>query len=135
MALSLVLESNRLALQSQLDLAKTQTERNKLGQFATPTLLATEILEYARSVLPPHTRIRFLDPAFGTGSFYSALLKCFSARRVAEAVGYEIDPHYAQAATRFWQDTPLTLRSIDFTRAVPPEPNADKFNLLTCNPP
>jgi len=44
MTLIPVLESNRLVLQSQLDSAKTPAERNKLGQFATPTLLATEIL-------------------------------------------------------------------------------------------
>ena len=53
MALSPVLESKRLTLQSQLDSAKTLAERNKLGQFPTPTLLATEILEYARALLPP----------------------------------------------------------------------------------
>ncbi len=135
MTLTTVLESNRLALQSRLDSAKTQAERNQLGQFATPTTLATEIQEYARSVLPPRTRIRFLDPAFGTGSFYSALLKCFSAQRIVEAVGYEIDPHYAQAAVEFWQGQPLILHSTDFTRVIPPVSNADKFNLLICNPP
>lgn len=135
MALSSVLESNRLLLQSRLDSAKTQLERNKLGQFATPTALANDILEYARSILPSRAKIRFLDPAFGTGSFYSALLKSFPVRRITEAVGYEVDPHYAQATTQFWQDTPLTLRPIDFTRALPPESNTDKFNLLICNPP
>ncbi len=130
-----VIESNRLALQSRLDSTKTQAERNQLGQFATPTLLATEMLAYAHSALPSHIRIRFLDPAFGTGSFYSALLKCFSARRIAEAVGYEIDPHYAHAATQFWQGQPLNLHPIDFTRVAMPESDADKFNLLICNPP
>jgi predicted RNA methylase len=135
MGLNTAIESDRLALQSRLDSAKTQAERNQLGQFATPTRLATEMLEYARSLLPSHARIRFLDPAFGTGSFYSALLNCFSTRRIAEAVGYEIDPHYAQAATKFWQSQPLTLCLGDFTRAAPPESDADKFNLLICNPP
>ncbi len=135
MALNPVLESNRLVLQSRLDSAKTLAERNRLGQFATPTLLAVEILEYARSLLSPRTPIRFLDPAFGTGSFYSALLKSFSLRRIAAAVGYEIDPFVAQAAAEFWQDQPLSLYTVDFTRAVPPELDADKFNLLICNPP
>jgi methylase of polypeptide subunit release factors len=122
-------------LQSQLDSAKTPAERNKLGQFATPTLLATEILEYASSVLPARIPIRFLDPAFGTGSFYSALLKCLSLRRIAAAVGYEIDLHFAQAAAAFWRNKPLALRAGDFTRAVPPKLDAGKFNLLICNPP
>ncbi len=135
MALSPVQEAKRLVLQSQLDSAKTLAERNKLGQFPTPTLLATDILEYACALLPPTTRIRFLDPAFGTGSFYSALLKCFPARQIATAVGYEIDPHYAQATTNLWLGQSLDLRLMDFTRATAPTSNADKFNLLICNPP
>ena len=98
MALSPVLESKRLTLQSQLDSAKTLAERNKLGQFPTPTLLATEILEYARDLLPPTARIRFLDPAFGTGSFYSALLKCFTARRIAAARSETMGAEYGPAA-------------------------------------
>ncbi len=130
-----MLESKRLTLQSQLDSAKTLAERNKLGQFPTPTLLATEILEYARTLLPPTARIRFLDPAFGTGSFYSALLKCFAARRITAAVGYEVDPHYAQATIDLWQGQALDLRLTDFTHATAPASNADKFNLLICNPP
>ncbi len=135
MALRPVLEAKRLTLQSQLDSTKTLAERNKLGQFPTPTLLATEMLEYARALLPPTARIRFLDPAFGTGSFYSALLKCFAARRIAAAVGYEIDPHYAQATIDLWRGQALDLRLMDFTHATAPASNADKFNLLICNPP
>lgn len=135
MALSPVLESKRLTLQSRLDSAKTLAERNKLGQFPTPTLLAIEMLEYARALLPSLAHIRFLDPAFGTGSFYSALLKCFAGRRIAAAVGYEIDPHYAQATIDLWRDQALDLRLMDFTHAIAPASNADKFNLLICNPP
>ena len=135
MAFYPVQESKRLTLQSQLDSTKTLAERNKLGQFPTPTLLATEMLEYARSLLPPTARVRFLDPAFGTGSFYSALLKCFVTRRIAAAVGYEIDPHYAQATIDLWRDHALDLRLMDFTHATAPASNADKFNLLICNPP
>jgi adenine-specific DNA-methyltransferase len=72
-----IIEAQRLKIQSQLDLAKTQSERNKQGQFATPTALATEILAYAKSLLPPDLKLRFLDPAIGTGSFISALLRSF----------------------------------------------------------
>jgi hypothetical protein len=97
--------------------------------------LATEILEYARRLLPTTACIRFLDPAFGTGSFYSALLKSFTSRRITTAVGYEIDPHYAQATLDLWRGQALDLRLMDFTRATPPSSEADKFNLLICNPP
>jgi predicted RNA methylase len=77
-----------------LESLKTQTERNKLGQFATPNVLATDILEYAKTLLPTSQQIRFLDPAFGTGAFYSALLRVFPSLRITKAWGYEIDPHH-----------------------------------------
>lgn len=38
------LEQQRLGLQTRLDGEKTQAERNRLGQFATPTAVATDIL-------------------------------------------------------------------------------------------
>ena len=63
------IEGVRLGLQSHLDQAKTALERNKLGQFATPTALAHDILERARHYMPEDVPIRFLDPAIGTGSF------------------------------------------------------------------
>lgn len=67
------LEFNRLEIQKRLDSEKTKTQRNQLGQFATPSGLAVELLKYARTILPPTPKIRFFDPAFGTGAFYSAL--------------------------------------------------------------
>ena len=38
------IEARRLALQRDLDAAKTKAERNRMGQFATPTALARDIL-------------------------------------------------------------------------------------------
>ncbi|WP_236739120.1 hypothetical protein [[Phormidium ambiguum] IAM M-71] len=87
-------ESIRILRQLELDSANTQTERNKLGQFATPTTLAADILKYAKTLLPSDQKIRFLDPAFGTGAFYSALLQQFPLSQIVEAIAYEIDPHY-----------------------------------------
>ena len=125
------LESERLALQAALDGEKTQAERNKLGQFATPTALATEILAYAGSLLPEGEKIRFLDPAIGTGSFYSALRSVYPTARIAAARGYEIDRHYGDPAAQLWQGTGLEMRLADFTKEKP-EP---RFNMLICNPP
>lgn len=124
-------EAARLTLQAQLDGQKTALERNKLGQFATPTALAENILSYAESLLPADAAISFLDPAIGTGSFYSALLKTFPAERVRDAKGFEIDPHYGLPAADLWADTPLSLTLSDFTQQEA-EP---RFNLLICNPP
>ena len=58
---SLEFEAQRLTLQAQLDLAKTQAERNRLGQFATPSSLAVEILEHAESLVSASELVRFLD--------------------------------------------------------------------------
>lgn len=128
-------EQARVLRQLQLDEAKTQIERNKLGQFATPTDLAYDILKYAFELFPAHLKIRFLDPAFGTGSFYSALLRVFPPSQIAEAIGYEIDPHYGSSAISLWANTPLKLDITDFTQATPPRSDEKKANLIICNPP
>ncbi len=128
-------ESIRVLRQSQLDGEKSQIERNKLGQFATPTALATDILKYAKTLLPSNQKIRFLDPALGTGAFYSALLQQFPLWQIVEAIGYELDPHYGDEAIKLWRDTPLQLNVADFTWAIPPNSDCTKANLLICNPP
>jgi hypothetical protein len=124
-------EIARLALQARLDVEKTQIQRNRLGQFATPTALAEDILGYAKKLLPNDAAVQFLDPAIGTGSFYSALLKSFPAARIREAQGFEIDPHYGEPATALWAETNLSLTLGDFTHQTPDA----RFNLLICNPP
>lgn len=129
------LESQRVEIQNQLDRLKTQNERNKLGQFATPTKLAQEILEHAKSMLTPGVPIRFLDPAFGIGVFYSSLLKVFPTTQIAEARGFEIDTVYAHKAITLWQEHNLDLQLMDFTKTTPPTLEAGKSNLLICNPP
>ena len=124
-------EHDRLRMQTELDAERTQAERNRLGQFATPTALAEDILRYSSTILPPSAKIHFLDPAIGTGSFYSALLKTFSKKRIAEALGFELDPHYGKPAAHLWKDMDLTLKLADFTQATP----SRRFNLVICNPP
>ncbi|OIO83762.1 MAG: SAM-dependent methyltransferase [Candidatus Aquicultor secundus] len=130
-----LLECSRLEIQNRLDALKSQAERNKLGQFATPTELATEILEYAKDLLPADNKIRFLDPAFGTGSFYSALLRTFQSQRIESAAGFEIDLQYANEAIGLWNESLLRLNIGDFTKAVLPEIDEDRPNLIICNPP
>jgi hypothetical protein len=126
-----ILEKRRLALQAELDGQKTQAERNKLGQFATPMPLAQDILRYAGSLLRKREAIRFLDPAIGTGAFYSALRNLYPSERVAEAAGFEIDAHYERPAAKLWSETGLAMTLADFTLEKP-EP---RFNMLICNPP
>lgn len=126
-------EQRRCALQVELDAHKSQAERNKLGQFATPTQLARDVLAYGLGLLPRGDAVRFIDPAIGTGSFYSALL---AARRpVAWARGFEIDAHYGAPARALWEEEPLQITLADFTRQAAPVDDAQRANLLVCNPP
>jgi adenine-specific DNA-methyltransferase len=130
-----VLEEERLVVQRKLDDQRSRAERNRLGQFATPPPLAGGIVASTLKLLPERTRIRFLDPAFGTGSFYSALIGLVAETRLESALGFEIDRDFALAATRLWRPSGLELRSADFTLAPPPSDPGAKPNLLICNPP
>jgi adenine-specific DNA-methyltransferase len=125
-------ETLRLSIQVELDAKKTALERNKLGQFSTPTILAREVLSYGLNLMPKGQRVRFLDPAIGTGSFYSALREMIGRRPIEAAKGYEIDPHYGEPARELWAGSGLDMELSDFTQAHPP---CDGFNLLICNPP
>ncbi len=129
------IEQKRCALQTDLDDHKSQAERNKLGQFATPTQLARDVLTFGLNLLPKGEGVRFLDPAIGTGSFYSALLSTCRRRPVNWARGFEIDPHYGKPAQAFWASEPLQLTLGDFTRQAAPRRDAERANLLICNPP
>jgi len=128
-------ETTRQGLLAQLRATKDQASRNKLGQFATPAGLAFDIVRHALALLGPDRRIRFLEPGFGTGSFYSALLRSVPASRIAVATGYEIDAHYVEQITPLWEGTGLRLCHADFTQAEPPEIEADQYDLVACNPP
>lgn len=127
-------ETWRIALQANLDAQKTGAERNMAGQFATPAELAAGMLLHVKGLANYTGGVRFLDPAVGTGSFYSALLKAFPKDSVGTAVGYEIDRHYGIPAAALWEDSGLEVRLGDFTRAQAPE-DGKKFNMIICNPP
>ena len=129
------IETERLKLQDRLNIEKSQEERNKLGQFATPPKLAMDIMEASKELMGPSESVRFLDPAFGTGAFYSPLLECFSGLHLEWARGYEIDPHYGNEIVKLWDDPKLDLRIVDFTKSNPPCSEQDKANFLICNPP
>jgi len=129
------LETERLALQQRLDDSKTQAERNRLGQFATPTRLALDIMQLAGHLLGRRTAIRFLDPAIGTGSFYSAVLTVFPPSRIRWARGFEIDPHYGRPAKALWAGRGLDIELADFTALTPPSDESGRADLIVCNPP
>jgi predicted RNA methylase len=129
------LEARRLQLQAELDAARSKPERNHMGQFATPPALAGAILETAQRLLPDDQPIRFLDPALGTGAFFSALLRVFPPDRRIWVCGYEVDPHYGEPARLLWREHRAEVVIDDFTRAAPPSDEGERFNLIICNPP
>ena len=124
-------------MQEVLDLSKTSDERNKLGQFATPLPLARDIIAESVRLIDPEISpgpIRFLDPAFGTGAFWSAL-RMFFPELSCTGVGIEIDSKFVDASRRLWTGTGLKVRSGDFTQCKSPSRERDRFDLLVCNPP
>lgn len=128
-------EQQREHLQAQMDAVKTQRDRNQLGQYATPGPLATEVVKSARALLrTPHRRLSFMDPAFGTGAFYSALLEVFRRDSIGAARGFEIDPHYGRPALAVWEETGLRLDLCDFT-SQRPDDSGELVDLMICNPP
>ena len=130
------IESRRQAIQTDIDSGKSATERNRLGQFATPNALAIDVARYVESVIgsTPGT-IRFADPSIGSGSFFSAALTVFGTKRISSAVGIELDPAFADVARNLWAKSGLEVVRGDFTRVVangscPPAPN-----VILANPP
>jgi len=129
------LEKIRQKLQADLDAAKTKLERNIKGQFSTPLALANDILSHGKNLLPQTTQVRFLDPAAGTGVFFTALNNKFHTNQIEAITGYEIDEHYGKPALNLWKDTIVDYKLADFTKASYPQDEESKYNLLICNPP
>ncbi len=127
----LTVEGHRQAEQTRLDCLKTAAERNKWGQFATPFELALSLARYAHKTLGEGP-VRFLDPAIGTGSFYSALSQSVPAGAIEAAAGIELDPLFAEAAEKLWGKSGLHVIRGDFTKQ---KPSKQRFNLVLTNPP
>ncbi|MGH9452151.1 MAG: Eco57I restriction-modification methylase domain-containing protein [Terriglobia bacterium] len=125
------IEGRRQSEQARLDSLKTAAERNKWGQFATPFELALSLARYAHKALGERS-LRFLDPAVGTGSFYSALSQAVPAITIEAATGIELDPLFAEAATNLWGKSGLRIVQGDFTKQKPPP---QRFDLVLTNPP
>jgi adenine-specific DNA-methyltransferase len=128
-------EEIRIRYQKDIDSRKQHDERNRLGQFATPKELATEMLTFAKQLTGSEAKIRFLDPAIGTGAFYSAFLNVYDIASVSEAVGFEIDGDYANVANSLWNKYKLRLTLNSFFDAKSPVIEEQRFDLVISNPP
>ncbi len=110
-------EKQRKEMQDGLDAQKTQKDRNVMGQFSTPYPLALDMMLYMRTIIGCDTA-SFIEPAIGTGVFYSAYREVFKESQ-CRVLGFEIDPHYFNPTKNFWQDTPLELSCADFLAQQP----------------
>ena len=89
----------------------------------------------AKQLFPDILPVQFLDPALGTGVFFSALLKLYGTGNIASATAFEFDSRLAGIANSLWSPFGLNVICDDFTRAIPQTPESDKPNLIICNPP
>jgi hypothetical protein len=128
-------EALRVEEQVRLDLLKSAAERNEWGQFATPPALAAEMAAYVRELWQERSdKARFLDPAIGTGSFFSALRNADGHGWLASASGIELDANFADAAANLWAGEGLRVIAGNFTKLEPP-PASERPNLILTNPP
>lgn len=129
------LEVSRLDIQNRLDNERSSQARNELGQFATPSELAKSIVRAALTMRTECEPISFLEPAVGTGSFYSALISQIDESSILSAQGYEIDEHYGAPSRKFWKKHKLAIHINDFLAIAPPKLEDQKYNFIISNPP
>lgn len=124
-------EQKRLSQQNQFMQINSLQDRKSKGQFFTPYPIAEELVEYALNFYDYESKIEFLEPAFGTGVFYSALQnKC---NKSVEFISYEVDSDLISNANGIWNDKfcKLSLFNQDFVTADV----VKKVDLLITNPP
>ena len=126
------IESFRYSYQQMIDSKKNVADRRMLGQFSTPYSLAQEITKFGLSLID-NNKIKFLEPAIGTGVFYSALNELVNHENIEiSASGFEIDKDYYNASKDIWDDYNIDLFNEDFLSIEKP---LAKYNLVLTNPP
>ena len=118
--------------QSLLDASKSKIDKNKLGQFPTPPQLATDIVRHTWKYVISEGRLSVLEPACGTGSFISAVLRAKDHRSI-RIQGYEIDTEVQRIAYQLWEGENSRVSLADFTTIKPKDD--DRVDLLITNPP
>ncbi|SFE20023.1 Eco57I restriction-modification methylase [Paenibacillus catalpae] len=128
------LEELRSKTQIAIDAQKNLVERNQMGQYSTPFELAKEVAEFVLNQWKthnPNTPIRFLEPAIGTGAFYSAFRSQALDNDISNATGIELDKSFFEASRDLWKDERIKIINEDSTKVQ----LNDFYNLLITNPP
>lgn len=113
--------------------ARKRATADELEIHLTPPELATEIADYAVTLIEPaETKINFGDPAVGTGAFYSALLRVLGGReRVSSAMGIDINEEQVASAKWRWAHKGMKVQVGDYLHME----KLRKRNLILANPP
>lgn len=121
-------ETIRQQEQVAFDSVRSQEERNKCGQFATPYELAKTIAEDLLSRIPSSSHI--LEPACGTGSFISALSSLSDSLKIT---GIEKDSSLSAIAQRLWASDSCHIINTNFFDYASLE--SGLFDAIISNPP
>ena len=92
-------------------------------------------MAYAKGLLGTERGLRFLEPAVGSGSLYSAFSQLFAENQVEAAQGFEVDERFVMAARELWADSPLKVTHQDFTQAQQPWLESERFQPARHKPP
>jgi adenine-specific DNA-methyltransferase len=116
-------ETERQKQQIVLDANNSLKYRREQGQFSTPYGLAKEIVKYGLKTLNSN-QIHFLEPAIGTGVFYSALLPELKniKKDLINSLGVEKDTTFASVAEKIWSNKGLAICNDDFIENQPQYP-------------
>lgn len=118
-------ELNRGMLNSQIDAAKA--DRNAKGQFSTPYDFACAIVRETLKMLQTTKSLDVLEPACGSGSFVSAVLRYLPKSKVT---GIDIDGDYLSAAQDCFGQR-VHFINTDYLSWK----SANQFDLIVTNPP
>jgi adenine-specific DNA-methyltransferase len=127
-------ESSEAYLDWGLDIPHTRSKPGVQvgGAYITPPELALDIAnEVCKLVKLPLEQARFGDPVLGTGIFFAALIKAISFKRLASAIGYEVNAARADATRNRWQARGLRVKCEDFLLSSA----SDNVDILLANPP
>ncbi len=131
------IEKNRVEEQTEIDKKRSLEERNMNGQYSTPNDLANEIIQFVLKIrdklIGSNEKITFFEPAFGTGSFYSALIQSTKKEMLEYAFGLEVDKEICDVAKHIWNDYDIEIQNSDFTHYK--QKDNQLFNLVVTNPP
>lgn len=128
-------EHERMLLQVAIDGAKSPLNRNRMGQYSTPFELAKQIVSQSLPFLPDKRTIRFLEPAAGTGVFFSAMASTGARHILTDSVGIEIDAAYARAALDLWKPLGVIIREASFLDYARDPKNHGSIDYICANPP